>query len=193
MHAEFTFSKKAICLVFYGFMELVLASLTPRHPILFCGQIFKTAERTNTYVSLPLLSKKCPKRSTAEKNQLHTNIIFFSKHVVLNSNMISLDCGTSLAQESCKESCKEPRAGRIANFQTWLIDRGVRGIGNSVRIASSGERGYGLFCVRDIQEGEVRADLNQNFTTENGCVPIVANYSCVRFDQHKWYHSSVSY
>jgi hypothetical protein len=148
---DFTFSNKAVCLVFCGFLELVVASLTPRQTILFCGPIFKAAEHTNLHVPSPL-STNWAKRSATRQNQLHSNDICLSKRGVFNSPLTSMDCGSSL------ESCNEPRAERIMNFQAWLIDRGVRGIGSSVRIASSGERGYGLFCARDIQEGEVRAN-----------------------------------
>jgi hypothetical protein len=143
---------KVIILLLSGFIDLLFASFTTGRSIFFCGQIF-TAKNTDILVPQNQWSI-C---TIADKR--HQRKIRLHKYILPTCQVPSSDYGPSLTQEPCKDQ----GAKRIATFHNWLRDRGVRGIGTSVRIAPSGSCGYGMFCVRDIEEGEVILSIPDEF------------------------------
>ena len=75
-------------------------------------------------------------------------------HRRAHASFSPLDAASSDEQSIAGDN---PCTARIANFQSWLLLRGVSGIGETVRIGPTGSRGYGVFCLRDVREGEVIA------------------------------------
>lgn len=58
-------------------------------------------------------------------------------------------------EEQCRDTpCNDP-CKKIEAFHSWLRSRGVQGIQSTVEIGFTDDRGYGLFCKRDVHRGEV--------------------------------------